>query len=189
MALESEVETALRANHPKHDVRASPRRASPRFKHKPGPKRLSFSPPYEEYSDPRRDLEYEPEWSTRDVAFYFGVSAEAVRQWVKRGHLTPKRSERRTNVFSSHDARKAGREISRRTNAAPGMRANVLPKHHDKYVSCQTAATAVGVSPSTVRSWISRGRLQATPAPDGRVTVRVGDVFALARTSRYRHQT
>ena len=186
--LNPDVEADLRAQHPTSDRPTLPLWGT--MKRRPGPKPISFRPDFDDdYYDPYRDLEYVREWSTRDVAFYFSVSIATVRQWVKRGHLAPARFEKRTHVFSSAEAMTAGLAISRRTNAPPGMRANILPKHHDRYVTSQLAAAAVGVAPSTVRSWIHRGRLTTKTSSAGRVTVRVGDVFTLARTSRHRRRT
>src|SRR5690349_24806616 len=46
---------------------------------RPGPRRVTFKPPYEEDedgygNDPVAELEFEPTWSARDVAEYAGVS-------------------------------------------------------------------------------------------------------------------
>ncbi|AWB91161.1 hypothetical protein [Aeromicrobium chenweiae] len=182
-----ETETSLRDRHP---APSRPPFPKGRGRSRPGPRRLSFSPDVDDdHYEPYRDLEYTEEWTTNDVAFYFSVDNATVRQWVRRGYLAPVRTEQRTHVFESTDAIAAGAAITSRTNAPPGPQANIRPKHHDRYVSCELAAAAVGVAPSTVRSWIHRGRLATQTPSAGRVTVRVGDVFDLARTSPHRRRT
>lgn len=75
---------------------------------RPGPARVSFEPPYEVDedgydNDPVAELVYEPLWSTRDVARYFGVKAATVRQWVKRGYLAPSGTHGPSHVFDKDD--------------------------------------------------------------------------------------
>jgi len=174
--VDTETEIVLRELNPK------PARTTRKMKRRPGPKRISFEPSSDyEYSDPRRDLQYEPIWSTRDVAFYFGVKPATVRQWVRRGHIKPDGSEGPSHVFRSQDVMDAYESISARTRRSRGS--NVRTKFHDRQVSCEVAARACGVAPSTVRSWISRGHVRSVRDDGGHVTVRVGDVFRLARRS------
>jgi len=174
------------------DTEAHLRQAFPRRYHLPpkhrrrrGPKPVSFEPPWDEYSDPRSDLRYVSEWSTRDVARYFDVRPATVRQWVRRGYIAPSGTERGSHVFLSADVIDAHRQIEARTKDRPGMRVNVRPKYYERRISSAQAARTVEVAPSTVRSWISRGHLPATRDDAGRVLVLVEDLVRVARSKRH----
>ncbi|KAA1399914.1 helix-turn-helix domain-containing protein [Aeromicrobium ginsengisoli] len=158
-------------------------RPNNRFRRRPGPRLVTFEPPYDEDTTLgwRRDLDYEPVWSTRDVAHYFDVRPSTVRQWVKRGYLKPTGTERGSSVFDSRAVRIAHDEIEARTHRTSGLGARIHPRHHHRLISTADAARAVGVAPSTVRSWISRGRLTTSRDENGQVLVRVADVARLAR--------
>ena len=150
-----------------------------------GPKRVSFERPFrDEYSDPTRDLVYAEEWSTLDVAHFYDVTTATVRQWVQRGYIVPVRRERQSNVFRGQDVMLAHDDIARRSKSPRGVSANIRPRHHDRMVTVPLAARAVGVSPATIRSWIHRGHLIPKRESDRRLTVRLGDVFHVARGSR-----
>lgn len=153
----------------------------PPFRKRPGPARLFKVHPDHDAWDWKREMEYEPIWSTRDVATYCRVEAATVRQWVRRGHLQPVGTEKGSHIFESSAVVAAMAAIESRTNRRPGLRANIHPRHHGRLVRIPTAAAAVGVAPSTVRSWITRGRLKSTRTEDGHVVVLVADVFRLAR--------
>ena len=49
----------------------------------------------------------------------------------------------------------------------------------DEYLTVESAGSAAGISPRTLRSWIKGGKLPATAGPRGTL-VRLGDVLALA---------
>lgn len=73
---------------------ATPKGPPRKIRRRPGPRRVSFEPPYEEGEDGYPDdtleeLRYEPIWSTVDVAAFYRVKPATVRQWVHRGHLLP----------------------------------------------------------------------------------------------------
>jgi len=172
---------ALRATEPRPARPGS--RPNFRFRRRPGPRLITFQPPYDEDTSLgwRRDMEYQPLWSTRDVAQYFDVRPSTVRQWVRRGYLTPTGSERGSHVFDSSAARNVHDEIKARSNQPTGVGAKIHPRHHHRLLSTADAARAAGVAPSTVRSWISRGRLTTSRDENGQVLVRVADVARLAR--------
>jgi len=44
-----------------------------------------------------------------------------------------------------------------------------------KLITISHAASIIGVSPTTLRSWIDKGELQTWASPGGRVRVREGD--------------
>lgn len=172
---------ALRAANPEPSPPWS--RPNRQFRRRPGPRLITFQPPYDEGTSLgwRRDMEYEPVWSTRDVAQYFDVRPSTVRQWVRRGYLAPIGTERGSSVFNSRAVRSAYDEIEARSHKTPGLGAKIHPRHHHRLLSTADAARAVGVAPSTVRSWISRGRLTTSRDENGQVLVRVADVARLAR--------
>ncbi|MGH8893427.1 MAG: MerR family transcriptional regulator [Actinomycetes bacterium] len=180
VSLDAETEGSLRAQFPQR--RNSP---PPRPRRRRGPQRVTFEPPWDDNRDGRADLRYEPEWSTRDVAYFFGVKPATVRQWVRRGYISPSRSERGSHVFSSSAVRVAHEALEVRTNDRPGTGTTIRPKHYEKRISCAHAAALVKVAPSTVRSWIHRGHLAASRDETGHVIVRVGDVVDVARMKRH----
>lgn len=97
-----------------------------RYRRRPGPKLISFEPPYEETNDgygnnPTEDLRYEPIWSTRDVARYYGLTPATIRQWVRRGHLEPCGTSGPSHIFAREDVYAAAGAVARRrkTTATP----------------------------------------------------------------------
>jgi DNA-binding transcriptional MerR regulator len=206
-----------------------------RFRRRPGPERITFEMPYEEDedgygNDPLEDLQYEPIWSTRDVAAYYDVKRSTVRQWVRRGHLKPCGKEgpshifEREDVFTATDAIAARRRkpglpdpAKPRPTPRPGFRdpfdeylarfgqrrrpagrgpdpatglagvgtrglhrlATVTP---NALVNTDQAAALVGLTASTIRSWVRRGHLKPAPhAPGERGhRFRVADIYGAA---------
>jgi len=106
-----------------HARPSRPRPGTPprrRYRHRPGPKPVSYEPPYEDLDDdgygvdPTRELQWEPVWSTRDVARYYGVKPATVRSWVTRGHLTPCGTDGPSHIFRRSDIRDAVTAIAGR---------------------------------------------------------------------------
>lgn len=160
---------------------AKPRR---RPRRTPGPRQVSFKPPYEEDdhgygNDPRADLRYEPFWSTRDVAHYFDVKLPTVRQWVARGYLTPAGKQGPSNIFRNEDIYAAVEAIRSRDKVlgassrppAPTPRKaqesalDRLPTFSpDVEVTATEAAAMLGLAPATIRAWVRRGHLKPLPS-------------------------
>jgi DNA-binding transcriptional MerR regulator len=149
----------------------------------------------DEYDDPIENLRYEPEITTRDVAQMLGVSQAAVRRWVARGYISPARKLGPSNLFSTRDVLAAHDEIQARRRATSQPRRehrygvepraidHIRPKHYDAVVDVAEAARLIGVSPSTIRSWIHRGHLTPSSSSSPRaVRVRLGDVITTARS-------
>jgi predicted site-specific integrase-resolvase len=178
-------------------------RAMGRFRRRPGPKPVSFEPPYEEDehgygNDPTAELRYEPIWSTRDVAQYYRLKPATVRQWVHRGHLTPSGKEGASHVFENHVVsqavgrikarqKRAGRTSSGRDSSSDGRldarqldrRAKVYP---DSLVTTKEVASMLGIAPETIRAWVRRGHLVSQPTSTSRqLQFRIADVYKAAR--------
>lgn len=143
----------------------------------------------DEYGDRISDLRYEREMTTRDVADFLRVTQASVR--------SPKRQERSSNVFDSHDVFAAFELIAARRKAtghtprsegyvagsSPADR--IPPKHYDVIITTSEAARLVQVSPATIRSWIHRGHLTPASSSTPRaVRLRVEDVVNAARARK-----
>ena len=175
-----------------------------RSRRRPGPRPVSFEPPYEEDAhgwgnDPTAELRFEPIWSTRDVALYYGVKPATVRQWVARGYLTPEGKEGPSHVFARNEVMEAWAHISARRNRSGkpsshsgppsrpcGLSTGALDRINrvtpESLVTISEAAVMLGLAPATIRSWIRRGRITPHPASTPRRTlVSVADVHAAAR--------
>lgn len=155
-------------------------------------------PIMDEYDDYVRELRYEPEISTRDVADLLRVSPATVRQWVARGHLCPVGKSGASNLYRTDQVLAAFDAIKARGQAGalaePGHGCGgrrrpvdrVRPKHYDAVVSVDEAARLMAVSPSTVRSWMHRGQLKPLASSTPRtIRLRLGDVV---RTAQARQQ-
>lgn len=176
-----------------------------RWRLRPGPKPITFEPPYEEDArgygnDTIAELTYEPIWTTRDITRYYGVNAATVRQWVKRGHLAPCGKQGPSHTFRRHDIAAAVNAINGRRTATgqpkdprPGEHgglnaaalnrlANVKP---NTIVTTTEAAALLGLAPSTIRAWVRRGHLKPSRAsidpPTRGLYFRLEDIHEAAR--------
>ena len=178
------------------------RRRRPR--RRPGPAPVSFEPPFEMdddgwANDPTKELQYEPTWSTRDVAHYFQVKPATVRKWVDRGYLVPDGRQGSSHVFARDDVFAAAAAIGARRKEAgrPSFHAGAptrkrgLTSHEldrlakvrpDSLVTPTEAAAMLGLSPATIRSWIRRGHLRPHRTSTSRRTlIPVADLYEAAR--------
>ena len=172
-----------------------PARRTP-FRRRPGPSPVTMrQPASDEYDDPVDDLRYEPEITTRDAADLLGVTQATVRRWVARGHISPVGKLGPSNLFNTRDVLAANdaiqgkRKATGRAHGQHGGRMGVRPidrvppKHHDAVVTVGEAALLIGVSPSTIRSWIHRRHLIPLGSSKRRaVRLRLGDVVAAAHS-------
>lgn len=137
------------------------------------------------------------ELTTTEAAWAYAVTPATIRQWVHRGHLVPLRRQGRTTVFEARAVYGAAMATGERNNQPGGPlkrdRRGVEPAGRflsaaamSRLVTAETAASALGLSPSTVRSWRHRGLL--TPARrQGRTPLYLlADVVATARRSPHR---
>jgi DNA-binding transcriptional MerR regulator len=137
------------------------------------------------------------ELSTAEAAAAYAVAPATIRQWVRRGHLTPLRSQGRTLVFDAGDVHRAaqatgdrnrqpGGPLSRgRTRRSPAGRA-LSARLLGRLVTADVAARAVDVSPSTIRSWQKRGHLRAATHRGRTPLYLLADVVAAARRPAHR---
>ncbi len=155
---------------------------------RPGPRPVTLSQHWDgddDYYDPDEDFRRQDEASTRDITFYAGVKAATVRQWVKRGYITPIRKERGSHVFNTNDFLTALNAIQRRRSYSarprrrrairqPAMANNQFEKLHRVYpnhlLTLTQAADIAGLAPATIRSWIRRGHLKPHPSSRPRAT-------------------
>lgn len=166
---------------------------------KRGPARLTRRLPpsaYEEcwHRSQPCECRYPDEVTTRDAAEIFRVKPATVRQWVHKGYLKPSGRLGVSNTFLLADLERVTRELGKRgkTPGTPAahqrygfVRTNRLPHHQDeRLLTIPDSATLLGLSPSTIRSWIHRGIL--TPAPSSRpraTRIRQGDLVEAAQRS------
>jgi len=167
-----------------------------RFRRRPGPSPLTMrQPAIDEYDDPVEDLRYKPEITTRDAADLLGMTQATVRRWVARGHIIPVGKLGPSSLFNTREVLAASDAIQGKRKATGRVRGEhrdrmgarpidrVPPKHHDAVVAVGEAAQLIGVSPSTIRSWIHRGHLIPLASSKRRaVRLRLGDVVAAAHS-------
>lgn len=119
--------------------------------------------------------------SAREVARELRVTAAAVRQWASRGYLQASSTQGREKLYRRGDAISAQRTASRKTLQAPAP-FPVPPSLLQRPVTTREAARIGGVSESTIRMWVHRGRL--TPLPKGSGTGHRFDPLAVLATAR-----
>ncbi|WP_146132859.1 hypothetical protein [Knoellia remsis] len=137
------------------------------------------------------------ELTTLEAAMAYDVATSTIRQWIHRGHLVPLRRQDRTLIFSARAVHDAAMSTGER-NTQPGgpltraHRRHVEPagKHISaqamaRLVTAETAANAVGVAASTVRSWRHRGLLKPRQQQGRTPLYLLADVVAAARRSPY----
>jgi excisionase family DNA binding protein len=148
---------------------------------------------WEEFEDWPRRAEPPEMLTTREAARLVGVSPATVRQWVRRGHLQPVLRVEGAHRFRTQDVRDVAAARLAATNSihgTSGAHVRRLPARVDidAVLSTKEAAAIVGVARSTVRSWLSRGHIQARGQRDRETLVRLGDVLSCARSSSHRSQ-
>lgn len=140
------------------------------------------------------------ELTTAEAAIAYAVRPATVRQWVHRGHLTPIRRDGRTLIFEARAVYTAAiatgdrnqqpggplrRDFDRdREHGARGVTAEAMTA----LVTAEAAGAAVGVSPSTVRSWKRRGHISPVQHRGRTPFYLLADVVAVARRSPHRPQ-
>jgi len=174
-----------------------------RRRKRPGPRPVTMSLPYDEdayYHDEEDELRAQGEASTRDLAFFAGVKASTVRQWVGRGYITPVRNVGGSNIFDVDDFVTAYEQIAIRRSPKgrarrrhphgprlkPGLTSAQFERlnrvHPNRLVTLAEAAKMTGVAPATIRTWIHRGHLAAHPNSRPRaLKFRIRDLYTASR--------
>jgi len=116
-----------------------------------------------------------------------GVTPSAVRQWVRRGKLTPAAHDGKGQLFDLLDVTEvehATRTAARRAPKAAGS--NILPPDEiDSLITATEAAALCGVTAAAVRQWAARGRLTARSTDErGRKLYRLLDVAKVEHATR-----
>ncbi len=114
----------------------------------------SFNPWMDEFA-PEDDVEP----LTARGAAVLGLTPATVRQWASRGHITKVGQQGRSALYDRADLRAAKSRLGNRNPLTSRLAHNPGAKHDDELISVALAAVIAGVSPSTIRSWITRGRL------------------------------
>lgn len=172
-----------------------PPRAVPRRRGRPGPRPLTFQRPavsneWDDWDDPIDRLRSEPILTTRDAAALLRVTPGTIRQWVRRGYITPSGSTGPSHTFATRALIEAYDQIlSRRRSSGDrslqeASRVRRVPyRDREALITTAVAADLAQVSPSTIRSWVHRGRLvPAATGDQGRPLYRVQDVINVATT-------
>jgi transposase len=165
----------------------------PRRRRGPAQVTLRETPPPNEdyYYSPAELLRYQRVLTTRDVADLYDVTLATVRQWVARGHIAPTGKLGPSNVFDAHQVREAVEAILERSwvgrlKGEPAV-GPIPPRYWDAIVTPTEAARLIGVSPSSIRSWLNRGHITRLQSSTSRaVELRLGDVVAAAARKRGR---
>ena len=142
------------------------------IRRRPGPRPVT----YRQYldDDDYRSVRFGRRLSTRDVASRLGVHASTVRQWVRRGYIKSIGTDGASHVFDTSEVLEAFDKIEERRRPNSSQRnpfrpvINVPGGLRDRLVTVAAAAKIVGVSESTIRSWIHRGHLKWHSSSRGR---------------------
>lgn len=89
------------------------------------------------------------------------VQPATIRQWVSRGYLRSVGTRGCAALYDRDDLRRVELRTRSRTKAVPFHPVlDLSPKYDDRLITVLEAAEFLGVAPSTVRSWVTRGRLR-----------------------------
>lgn len=115
---------------------------------------------------PPCECEYKDEITTWDAAQIFRVKPATIRQWVHKGYLKPSGRLGVSNTFLLTDLQIAAKAVKARRRApsvsasrqdGAFIRTNRLPhRYDDRLLSIPESAALLGLSTSTIRSWIHR---------------------------------
>jgi DNA-binding transcriptional MerR regulator len=128
-----------------------------------------------------REERLNQELTTSEVASEFGVSPNQIRQWKSRRYLQSVGKSGRSSLYRFADVSRVLHDVERRTRTTPDDIDPRAERHLDRGVTTNQAANLVKVSPSTIRMWVKRGRLQPMGRHSRQLLFVVRDVVAAAR--------
>lgn len=111
----------------------------------------------DDWRDPEEQL------SAERGARELGVTAAAVRQWVRRGYLAADGKSGRAHLYRRADL-EAARDRARANTLRPPAPFWVPRQLVQRPVTTAEAARIAGVAQSTIRMWVHRGHLNPTQA-------------------------
>lgn len=164
-------------------------------RYRPAPRKTYWSWEYDDWDWDDRSWQNwvgPAELTTSDAAEAFAVTSATIRQWVRRGYLSPLRREGRSSVFAAREVHAAAMATGWR-NVQPGG-----PLRRDRYdvrpagrlltadamnsvVTAEEAASLLSLSPSTIRSWRHRGLLKPIRLSRRTPLYLMADVVSTAR--------
>lgn len=127
--------------------------------------------------DSRADAE---KLTSAQAAHELGVRQSTIRQWSRRGYLTPSGTRGRALLYSRGDLRHAQARARSKTRHPP-LPAPVRRELIRRPVSTNEAAEIAGVATSTIRMWVHRGLLHPLPTAVRAHTFDPIEVLRIAR--------
>ncbi|WP_408639410.1 helix-turn-helix domain-containing protein [Nocardia yamanashiensis] len=110
------------------------------------------------------------------------VRPATIRKWVSRGYLQIAGHRGRAALYNRDDLETVRRRARNRTNRAPiRPQLNVPANYFDRSITTAEAAKLLGVAPSTVRSWVTRGHLVPIRRSRGGHVFTIGSVLTAGR--------
>ena len=173
--------------------------SSRHYRYRPAPRKTFWSWEHDDWGwDDRswRNWTGPDELTTSDAAAAYAVTPGTIRQWVRRGHLSPLRREGRTSVFAARDVHDAAMATGQR-NIQPGGplgrdRHHVRPAGRfltadamHRVVTAEEAGSLLSLSASTIRSWRHRGLLTPIRHESRTPLYLMADVVSTARRAPY----
>lgn len=159
---------------------------------RPAPTRRAVERPARPHGDDRDWWDYDNPWTrcpdqvtTAEAARLCRVPPATIRKWASRGYLAAVGRRGRNPLYDPRQLAEAQADVAARTRTGPPItpRVPLRSKDLDALVYGPEAAALVGVAPSTIRTWVLRGRLRPLDHP-GRPLFRVSAVLCAVRRKR-----
>ncbi|MGW0640453.1 helix-turn-helix domain-containing protein [Nocardia salmonicida] len=99
--------------------------------------------------------------TAREAWAVMQVRSATVRKWASRGYLQKAGHRGREALYDRADLERVHWRTHARTNTSPAWpELDVPPHYYRRLITTTEAARLLGVAPSTVRSWVTRGHLE-----------------------------